>query len=53
MDSQDENATTPYLTTKEVADLLRVKERKIYDLAGAGEFRTGGSPAGCCFRRQK
>lgn len=38
MDSQDENATTPYLTTKEVADLLRVKERKIYDLAGAGEI---------------
>ena len=38
MDSQDENATTQYLTTKEVADLLRVKERKIYDLAGAGEI---------------
>ncbi len=26
----------PYLTTREVADLLRVKERKIYDLAAAG-----------------
>lgn len=27
-----------YLTTKEVADLLRVKERKVYDLAAAGEI---------------
>ncbi|WP_417770100.1 substrate-binding domain-containing protein [Stappia sp.] len=27
-----------YLTTKEMADLLRVKERKIYDLAAAGEI---------------
>ena len=27
-----------YLTTKEVAELLRVKERKIYDLAAAGEI---------------
>ena len=26
------------LTTKEVADLLRVKERKVYDLAAAGEI---------------
>ena len=25
-----------YLTTREVADLLRVKERKVYDLAAAG-----------------
>ncbi|GAB5470143.1 MAG: helix-turn-helix transcriptional regulator [Rhodospirillales bacterium] len=31
--------TTPpaFLTTKELADLLRVKERKVYDLAAAGE----------------
>ncbi|VAW12189.1 Periplasmic molybdate-binding protein/domain [hydrothermal vent metagenome] len=32
--------TTPqrdYLTTRELAELLRVKERKIYDLAAAGE----------------
>lgn len=28
----------PYLTTREVADLLRVKERKVYDLAAAGEI---------------
>ena len=27
-----------YLTTKEVADLLRVKERKVYDLAAADEL---------------
>lgn len=26
-----------YLTTKELADLIRVKERKVYDLAAAGE----------------
>ncbi len=26
-----------YLTTKELADLLRIKERKVYDLAAAGE----------------
>jgi len=28
----------PYLTTREVADLLRVKERKVYDLAAANEI---------------
>lgn len=28
----------PFLTTKEVADLLRVKERKVYDLAAANEI---------------
>ncbi|WP_346913706.1 helix-turn-helix transcriptional regulator [uncultured Roseibium sp.] len=27
----------PYLTTRELADLIRVKERKVYDLAAAGE----------------
>ncbi len=26
-----------YLTTKELADLLRIKERKVYDLAASGE----------------
>lgn len=26
-----------YLTTKELADLLRIKERKVYDMASAGE----------------
>lgn len=27
-----------FLTTKEIADILRVKERKVYDLASAGEI---------------
>lgn len=27
----------PYLTTRELADLLRIKERKVYDLAASGE----------------
>ncbi len=31
-------AKTQFLTTKEVADLLRVKERKVYDLAAADEI---------------
>jgi excisionase family DNA binding protein len=35
----DETPAKPaFLTTREVADLLRVKERKIYDLAAAGEI---------------
>ncbi len=29
--------STAFLTTKELAELLRVKERKVYDLAAAGE----------------
>jgi excisionase family DNA binding protein len=40
-DEMRRNATAgqpSYLTTKEVADLLRVKERKVYDLAAAGEI---------------
>ncbi len=32
------DAGPSFLTTKEVADLLRVKERKVYDLAAAGEI---------------
>jgi putative molybdopterin biosynthesis protein len=31
-------AETEYLTTKELADLLRIKERKVYDLAASGEI---------------
>lgn len=31
-------ANTAFLTTREVADLLRVKERKVYDLAAANEI---------------
>ena len=32
------NADPKYLTTREVADLLRIKERKVYDLASSGEL---------------
>lgn len=35
----DQGPETPdYLTTREVAEILRVKERKVYDLAGMGEI---------------
>jgi excisionase family DNA binding protein len=33
-----ETALPLYLTTREVADLIRVKERKVYDLAAANEI---------------
>jgi len=36
--SETENHQPLFLTTKEVADLLRVKERKVYDLAAANEI---------------
>lgn len=32
------NRLPQYLTTREVADLLRVKERKVYELAASGEI---------------
>lgn len=32
------DASPTFLTTREVAELLRVKERKVYDLAAAGEI---------------
>ncbi len=36
---EDKQANAPsYLTTKEVAEILRVKERKVYDLAAAGDI---------------
>ena len=36
---EDQGTRIPtYLTTREVADLLRVKERKVYDLAASGEI---------------
>ncbi len=34
----DENNQPAFLTTKEVADLLRIKERKLYDLVSAQEI---------------
>lgn len=36
--SETEKNVPLFLTTKEVADLLRVKERKVYDLAAADEI---------------
>ncbi|HEY9549058.1 MAG TPA: helix-turn-helix domain-containing protein, partial [Kiloniellaceae bacterium] len=33
-----EAAAPAFLTTREVAELLRVKERKVYDLAAAGDI---------------
>ena len=33
-----DNDSPAYLTTKEVADLLRVKERKVYDMVATGEI---------------
>jgi excisionase family DNA binding protein len=33
-----DSPTPAYLTTREVADLLRVKERKVYDMVAAGEI---------------
>ncbi|NCO87450.1 MAG: helix-turn-helix transcriptional regulator [Rhodobacterales bacterium] len=38
-DEREQNEDRPdFLTTREVADLLRVKERKVYDLAAADEI---------------
>ena len=33
-----DTAAPEFLTTREVAALLRVKERKVYDLAAAGDI---------------
>lgn len=33
---QSQSPLTEYLTTKELAELLRIKERKVYDLAASG-----------------
>ncbi|WP_425092332.1 substrate-binding domain-containing protein [Tropicimonas sp. S265A] len=38
MPSELSAAQPLFLTTREVADLIRVKERKVYDLAAAGEI---------------
>ena len=37
-DPETDELAQKYLTTKQVASLLHVKERKIYDLAAAGEI---------------
>lgn len=44
-DEQDDGLSATFLTTRQVAALLHVKERKIYDLAAGGEIpatRAGG-----------
>src|SRR3546814_11423370 len=38
MSDTDMNGGPSFLTTREVAALLRVKERKVYDLAAAGDI---------------
>lgn len=38
MQSDQQDNSLSFLTTKEVAEILRVKERKVYDLAAAGEI---------------
>jgi len=42
-----------YMTTKEVADLLRLKERRVYDLASAGEIPCTRALGKLLFRRSK
>lgn len=37
-DEQESHSVSEFLTTKEVAHLLRLKERKVYDLASRGEI---------------
>lgn len=41
-----------YLTTKELADLLRIKERKVYELAASGEVPCSRATGKLLFPRQ-
>jgi excisionase family DNA binding protein len=41
-----------YLTTRELADLLRIKERKVYDLAASGEVPCSRATGKLLFPRQ-
>ncbi len=43
---------TSYLTTKEVADLLRLKERKVYDLAASGDIPCTRATGKLLFQRE-
>lgn len=45
-------ATAEYLTTREVAELLRLKERKIYDLAATGTIPCSRATGKLLFPRQ-
>lgn len=44
--------TTEFLTTRELADLLRLKERKIYELAASGEVPCSRATGKLLFPRQ-
>jgi excisionase family DNA binding protein len=43
---------TEYLTTRELAELLRIKERKVYDLAASGEIPCSRATGKLLFPRQ-
>lgn len=45
--------TSRYLTTKELADLLRIKERKVYELAASGEVPCSRATGKLLFPRDK
>jgi len=46
------DSTAEFLTTKELADLLRLKERKIYELAASGEVPCSRATGKLLFPRQ-
>jgi putative molybdopterin biosynthesis protein len=48
---QHELFMSQYLTTREVADLLRIKERKVYDLAASGQVPCSKSMGKLLFPR--
>jgi putative molybdopterin biosynthesis protein len=45
--------TTEFLTTKELADLLRIKERKVYDLAASGDVPCSRATGKLLFPRKE
>src|SRR3989338_4377741 len=45
-------SVSEYLTTKELAELLRIKERKVYDLASSGEVPCSRALGKLLFPRQ-
>jgi excisionase family DNA binding protein len=44
---------TEYLTTRELAELLRIKERKVYDLAASGDVPCSRAMGKLLFRRRE
>lgn len=46
------NLDTEYLTTRELADLLRIKERKVYDLVASGEIPCSRATGKLLFSRR-